>query len=475
MSKPTVPEVSLIFDDSKQFTLNNEIQPKNYKVWKQQQQQQCQEPIATQPTNRVQSSDRKKIVTFDIPTEMNTEIKNLQKTSECSPIALCQQLDLSLNELPSSSIRHSIPASAPSSEVQYNRQDYNHYMPYRNENGNGYNSMPLQTKLNSAGTPSQLNQQFTPNKNCITPSKEVTLNDVYRLLQNMQISNQSSHTAPLNQKSHALNQYDSAVGELDNRNQHPNHMSGVPNGEPTVRDVFNVILKQQEQLMNLQSQVQLLLMHTANTPKHQQNDNPPHCNRISHAHTNTNCNENEARNKQMSVMTSLEINVQNAKSNGVKSAAATTTGAMVGDATNYNTPKKSMRAAIMGNQSVKQCDCVCNCAQQNHGQSSDSGSNDDNLDVSPDHGETQTGWTFYGNILNQVNDVLQSTPPTANANSGDSDVSPNVAANIENRYHNLNNVLCKNPYGMPKQIRTAQFKQVGFQIDDVNISAMSKR
>lgn len=208
--------------------------------------------------------------------------------------------------------------------------------------------------------------------------------------------------------------------------------------------------------MNLQSQVQLLLMHsTANVQMHQQDERSQYVNRISH--TNSNVNEIDRHKKQMGVVTSLEINVKNSKSNDIQTTA------------NFNTPENPKR--IMGNQNIKQCGCICNCTERKAVQSSDSGSNDENLDASPDRGETQTGWTFYGNILNQVNNVLQSTPPATNAQPDDSN-----SPNIENLYSSPNNVQSVRSNGvMPKQIRTAQFKQVGFQIDDVNISAMSKR
>lgn len=490
MSKPTVPEVSLIFDDSKQFTLNNETQPKSYKVWKQQQQQQqqqtqqqCQEPIANVLPNRIQSADRKKIVTFDLSTECHTDTKTLPQMVETSPIALCQQLDLSLYEPKNGSngLRHSIPANFTPTEMQCNQQEYNGCMPYRNDNGI-YTSASLPNKLNTVGTPTNKqipNQNFTNhaiNNSNYAASNEITLNEIYQLLQNMQVNNQSSPVEAINQKLHGLNQCDKTIiGGLD-RYQQTNHFSSVSdrsanvphaaNSDPTVRDLFNVILKQQEQLMNLQSQVQLLLMRTTNQlPMHQQNESIPYSNRITHK--NSNVNEIDTRKKQMSVMTSLEINVQNNTSNGMQAAA------------NFNTPENTKRvtaatAAVSGNQNMKQCGCVCNCDDQKIVQSSDSGSNDDNLDTSPDRGETQTGWTFYGNILNQVNDVLQSTPPAANVKTDDSHT-PNIAANIENHYNSPNNVPCAHPHSMQKQIRTAQFKQVGFQIDDVNISAMSKR
>lgn len=489
MSKPTVPEVSLIFDDSKQFTVNDEAQPKSYKVWKQQQQQQCPEPIAKVLPNRIQSNDRKKIVTFDLPTDCNTETKILPQMVENSPIAQCHQLDLSLYEPKNSSngIRQTVPANFIPTERQSNQQDHIGCMPYRNDNGMCVlESLP--NKMNNIGTPNKqlpkqhFMNQVTNNSNYAT-TKEITLNEIYQLLQNMQVNNRSSlPNEVMNQHNGGLDRYQqlnhflNAPERFDASTNMPQHSSN--HGDPTTRDIFNVILKQQEQLMNLQSQVQLLLMRSANTTpilhhqqqQQQQNENTPYTtNRITH--TNTNVNEIDTRKKQMSVMTSLEINVQNSKSNGMETAA------------NFNTPKNTKRlaSAIKGNQSTKQCGCICNCVEQKNVQSSDSGSNDDNLDTSPERGETQTGWTFYGNILNQVNDVLQSTPPPAaaasNVKANEKNTTPNVIpANIENHYNSPNNISCpQSSHSMPNQIRTAQFKQVGFQIDDVNISAMSKR
>lgn len=490
MSKPTVPEVSLIFDDSKQFTLNNETQPKSYKVWKQQQQQlqqqQSQEPIANILPNRIQSSDRKKIVTFDLPVESHAEPNALPQIVENAPIAQCQQLDLSLYDPKTSSngTGHSIPAKFTPTELQcmqqqQQQQQFNGYVPYRNDNGM-YMTGPLLNNTPNKPTP---NQHFTNQvmNNC-GATKEITLNEIYQLLQNMQVNNRTSPPQP----NVVMSQQAQAIGGLD-RYQQINNFPNTPDrfdananvphsstGDPTTRDIFNVILKQQEQLMNLQSQVQLLLMRTAHTApilQHQQHsESAPYTNRI--AHTNSNVNEIDTRKKQMSVMTSLEINVKNSKSNGSIQAAA-----------NFNTPENTKRiVAVKGSQGRKQCGCVCNCDEQKNVQSSDSSSNnDDNLDASPDRGETQTGWTFYGNILNQVNDVLQSTPPPANVKTNDSNNTPNIAAAAANIDHHCinspNNISCAHSShsSMPKQIRTAQFKQVGFQIDDVNISAMSKR
>lgn len=496
MSKPTVPEVSLIFDD-KLSTLKNETQPKSYKEWKQQQQKQHKpkDTATKEIQNQIQSSaDRKKIVTFDLPIEAHPDQKLLpQPIGSSTPMGICQQLDLSLYETkkPDNNGRHSIPANYMMG-MQCNQQDYIGFVQQQNDirmqmqasapppaaaaatirtqtpPTNNYINDDIHQRISTQSNAHQMNF----NQNSVQPSKEITLNEIYRLLQNMQVNSQT--TPSINSKpddSPRLN--NSPNHGLVNSSPHHHHspmsmpivatrfdgpMTHSPysvNGEPTMRDMLNVILRQQEQLMNIQNQVHMLLMRTATTPQTNQLDSKAHYSNRN-ADTNANHAEIEEKTKQVGVMTSLEINVQNYNANAIRANDS------------FNTPPS--KAVMATKQSVKQCGCVCNCDARKNSPSTDSGSNDDNFDNSANPGESQTGWTFYGNIMDQVNDVLQNTSPVTNSQPMNK-FDGTIATNIENRYSSTNDHIP----ATKRHVRTAQFKQVGFQIDDVNISGMSKR
>lgn len=470
MSKPTVPEVSLIFDDSKLSALKNEAQPKSYKEWKQQQQKspKPQEPPINLIPNQTPTVDRKKIVTFDLPMEAHPDKKLLPQPVQSTPLSICQQLDLSVCEPKKNIInnaRHSIPVNFMA-EMQCKQKEYNGYAQHHHQNdkrmqmSNSSSPQDAYKRTQMQQSPAQMD--FNQNS---APSKDVTLNEIYKLLQNMQVNSQT----PASNKPYETNRLD--VQNYGMQNHHQPQMNHMPlvtghfdapsntqclaSGEPTMRDMVNVILRQQEQLFNIQNQVHMLLVRTANPPTNQL-DSQAHSNH-QNIHSNSNLNEMEAPTKHVGVMTSLEINVQKYNANAIRADE------------NFNTSvPKNMLAS---NQQMKPCGCACNCNAAKSSQSSNStDSNDDNFDTSPSQSDAQTGWTFYGNILDQVNDVLHNTPPGASAKQNENS-SPNIgAANIENRYEYTNDNAAPRP-----NIRTAQFKQVGFQIDDVNISGMSKR
>ncbi|XP_055315368.1 protein PF3D7_1417600-like [Sitodiplosis mosellana] len=468
MSKPIVPEVSLIFDESKKSIANQMVQPKSYKEWKQQQQM----PVATKFTpNQTSTADRKKIVTFNLPNDNQPTKNMLQSPIESTPMAICQQLDLSLCEPRKSNEvnQHTIQSNYIADVRQ---QDYNHFIqqPHTNKrlvvspqmNSDEHYKRPSNQMVN------RITNQVFNNQNQ-AETKGITLNDVYQLLQNMQLNN-SSENSTANKESN-LNQLNGhhIASEKHRQIDHLSLIRGTnqsfentpsSHNEPTMKDMFNVILKQQEQLMNIQNQVHVLLMRSANVASNQLESRHHNNNQIM-GDVNANINQIDSHAKQVGVMTSLEINVQNIKPSAIQTDE------------NFSTPKAKNKMAI--NQNIKQCGCMCNCESQKQLQSPDSGSNDDNFDTSPrNSSDTQAGWTFYGNILNQVNDVLQNTSPISSAR-GNEPKNPQQAANTENRSYGLNEVPIRRTSNVMPNIRSAQFKQVGFQIDDVNISAMTKR
>lgn len=472
MSKPIVPEVSLIFEESKKSVINQATQPKSYKEWKQCQQRQ-QQTTKFAP-NQTSTVDRKKIVTFNLPND-NQPAKDMQLPSmESIPMPVCQQLDLSLCvPRKSNQIGHHTNQTSDTDYARYARQDYNDFLQHQNNKRmmasaksnatESFKSFPNEM-FNQIPDPLKSNQNHAP-------TNGITLNDVYQLLQNMQqlqtnTANDENNLNQLNRQNIGSENY----RHIDQRSyvpgsvqvfQNPPSINSINsnNNEPTMKDMFNVVLKQQEQLMNIQNQVHVLLMRSANATPNQL-ETKHHNNKQIMGDSNANMNQIESHTKQVGVMTSLEINVQNIKPSATQIDE------------HFSTPKRRNR--IENNQNMKQCGCVCSCESQKQLQSSDSGSNDDNVETSPRQGDSQTGWTFYGNILNQVNDVLQSTSPISSA-KGNEHQSPQLGMHVENRFNSPNEALIRRHSNVMPNIRSAQFKQVGFQIDDVNISAMTKR
>lgn len=221
--------------------------------------------------------------------------------------------------------------------------------------------------------------------------------------------------------------------------------------EPTMKDLFKIIVKQQEQLVRLQDQVQRILLcgnnaaitgHTGHAPRahvSQNQTSPPH----------------EHCRKAVGVMTSLEINIQkNYQANG---------GAIErGDRVEMQQPMR---------QSNNQC--KCDCGQQPSNVPSNRVfdpiaapdavhhivTSDDEDDQA--EGGKPPGWTFYGNILEQVNHVLENSPPVNN--------------NSQSRRPAQQQPESPMTDMRSSNVRMAQFKQIGFKCDDVNISAMSKK
>lgn len=475
MSKPIVPDVSLIFDDSKQCALTKDEPAKSYKEWKQQQQTPPQPPKQQQDTfpklipNQMQPIDRKKIVTFDLPIETQSVQNVLSQPVQSSAIPLCQQLELSICEPRKNSQTQSNFSDGRSKQYDFNA--FAQQQPEKrvtlpetcNQNFNDvYKRLPTAQTINQMQQP--INQVSNQMYNHTSgTSKEITLNEIYRLLQDMQSNGQTTVAVPNSQndlnRMHIRNPSMDQSHQIDQQHLVPNYLPTTTvnstNCEPTMRDMLNIIMRQQEQLINIQNQVQHILMRTANTPSSHQID-ANHFN--SHNQIMDNCNGNgngnqiDSHTKQVGVMTSLEINVQNYKSNAAQSEE------------NFNTPVAKKMVA------KRTCGCNCNCESNKQTQLSDSTSNDDNYDTSPKQGEASPGWTFYGNILNQVNDVLHNTSPVTATKDNQQ-----IPANIENRYGATNEASHRRQSNVMPNIRTAQFKQVGFQIDDVNISAMSKR
>lgn len=467
MSKPIVPEVSLIFDDGKKPAQT--LQPKSYKEWKQYQQQ---HPLTKFTSHQIPTTDRKKIVTFDLPTENHSDNNVLLPSVESTPMNVCKQLDLSVCEPKNvGDIGCHTNSANCMINTQYKQHIHNNFTQQQYNNKRLVASRQLNLEQNSQPFSKQvthINQmphQVNINQNEAI-SKDITINDVYQLIQNMQLNSQTPMVT--NNRPTDSTEFNGPNMDLRN-NRQIDQLSLVPgtllpspnlctaNNEPTMRDMFNIILRQQEQLMNIQKQVQVLLDRSV-TAAHDQIEAVHRTTNQMIDNSNVNVNQIDPLTKQVGVMTSLEINVQNFKPNATQSDE------------NFNTPN-----ANNANKNIsKPCGCMCNCESQKRPQSADSKSNDDSFGMTPMQGDTQTGWTFYGNILNQVNGVLQNTSPTSNTRLNDSK-NPQIKSDTNNHCNDTKKVSVHRHSNVIPNIRSAQFKQVGFHIEDVNISAMTKR
>lgn len=228
--------------------------------------------------------------------------------------------------------------------------------------------------------------------------------------------------------------------------------------EPTVKDLFKIIIKQQEQLIHLQEQVHSILMHNngraiTETPLVQAASSPPPAS-VLHKPVDRamqqNSHEFDNIPKTIGVMTSFEINIQ-------QNYASTS-----------NQNRSNIEPPKIDSNLDKECKCCCkhktqyNAPQLDLMLSNDQSSNQQQANDGEENGLNEnTGWAFYGNILEQVNDVLQNSPPANNVNQSRPIGRSNDTPIIDFR---------------PSNIRTTtQFKKIGFHCDDVNISATAKR
>lgn len=501
MCKPHVPEVSIILENTNSTASTQTSKPKNYKQWKQQQEALQQQTIKQyqMQTKNSRSNDnelfeKKKFVKFDLPTPATLTPMELNAVPMPLPVnsigmATCPQLDLSCVEL-------ARPKNSQNIEnySQYQNIPMQH-QPITNEPGSKwaktetnptsnllnleemYRQMSLQ-QMNAqykGQTDAQENKLFgqIPKQS----NQEITLDDIYRLLQTkLNQSPSAAAVTPQSEYADDMNLWMHQQEKTINFEQNQQPLATIPhqssemnnvraqNGEPSMNDLLNIILKQQEQLMNIQQQVHTLLLNSTNcstpaiVPPKQIESNEMFDKTEYKKFPNSKANP-------IGVMTSLEINVQQLKPSSKPA---------------YETVSNAMNAAINRNNAIKQCDCNCQCENKNTNQpmmiqSSDSESNDENSDYISKQIDKKSGWTFYGNILNQVNNVLQNTSPE-NPNRDKMNNQPLNITNdggIQNNNSPNNHNNCN--YNVGPNIRSTQIKQVGLQFDDVNISAMAKR
>lgn len=314
------------------------------------------------------------------------------------------------------------------------------------------------------------------------PTKEITMTDLYQLmLKTLEVQNQNTQTNVQPDIVENISQpnqvYQSdepkcsgckqIVPKTAATNAIINDNGTVSTPEPTLKDLFQIILKQQEHLMNITKQLQcIVLMNNSPNPAIQP--------------TYSNHNAFVTSNPATGVMTSLEINVQKCNNRPMSNEQ---------DHTSNNIPNQMK---YLNNYQNQEKHCCCDCKSPVHPKTfeayeiSDTSNDSSNADQEQvDHNEMQkeNNYAFYGNILNQVNDVLKHSPPNITRNrqqivqhqqpqmqspqcpQSQKQQTPQYAAQDATQFNSFLN----------SNIRTANFRQIGFQFDDVNISATSKR
>lgn len=429
-----MPEVSILFDNPKKTASAGDDQPMSYREWKEMQQN---------------SGNKKKIVTFECPEQ---------------PVA-------SVRSLPS---------------AQTNPINANAYHPI---GGTQHNIAQMERTVSPVGIANlnPLNEREVKDMNQPRSqwpqeqSQQFTVDDMYKLLtlqQNMQVATRKPAEAPaptpvppeppvarqnvnVQDLFSLMLQIQQQTLQASRPKEDPSSPSLQPKpaetrevalresqserreDEPTTKDLLQIILKQQEQLMNVQSQVHALV-------------------RAVSSNSSQSFANNQQAQKQMSVMTSLEINVQ--KIRNKKSPL---------DRRIIDTPAPALyeEENEIEDKENQCCRCDCKCGNEKAGypeagvirRSNLSSGSETVTTTSPQSASGQPGWALCGNILSQVNDVLQNSPPA--------DAPKAQSARTEQQ------CVAKPPHPSDRNnyVASAQFKQFGIHFDDVNLAATSKR
>lgn len=442
--------------------------PQSYKEWKQHQNQlelqQAKQlynssPILSEPTNV--AKEKKKNVTFQSPTGMPNNDRNFiveqnrRPSQTASPHNDFGRNDANIihtNNLYEIRKQQNV---SPKFESQQNT-------PYSNESHTP-NLNRLYGHQHETNSPDNaIARQINGGPRHADESDgKVSLDDIYRLLTDLQVNTKQPNEQS-NRMTDFMQRSDQQVTHSPSNQQHQydqmnvqrmsanNNLSDASDAVPTTRDLFNIVVKQQEQLMNIQKQIHMLLMHTMNNagdstgisrkPQHIRNNGESP---IQAGHLN----RPKAVNP-IGLMTSLEINVQHCNRNAAR----------------------------------KQCGCQCECNDRpKYGHTSESDISDQDNEHYPNvhagdgdagDGTVNADWMFYGNVLNQVNEVLEKTSPKTNRSPISSQ--PLMHAD-QQMLAARNTVVAADSNNERPNFCSAKVKQFGFQIDDVNISAKSKR
>lgn len=456
LSKPSVPEVSIIFDDSSASRKNDMKVPQSYKEWKQQQNQlelQQAKQFYSSPTLADTSStakEKKKNVTFQSPTGDRDLMRepHRRQSQAASPRSDFGTADAHLIHSDNLRAMHAQLNVSPNFDAQPN------VLAFANEShsprSNGLHGTAGPANAVNTGPASSSPRHADDN------AATVSLDDIYRLLTNLQLTTQPQSEQPeqmndlaqqrnLHSPPHRPNRYD----HMNIRRMPANaNVAAAPEDMPTTRDLFNIVVKQQEQLMNIQKQIHMLLVHTMNGGDAAANARRPQ--RITdHRESPTMADRHANRPRPVNpigLMTSLEINVQHCNRNKVIKPS--------------------------GGQ------CECN-GRPKYGHTSESELSDQDNGRHANgsgaaEGTVNADWMFYGNVLNQVNEVLENTSPSTNR----SPIGPQPPMHADQPLALARDTTAAttdtNGNERPN-FCSAKVKQFGFQFDDVNISAKAKR
>lgn len=510
ISRPTVPEVSIIFDKPRptQQPITQVVKP-SYKQWKQQQMA-PNAPLKSLANNANDTGVamppsilNKKNVKFNMQPKINVDRDEInEQIGVRTPVPVLsmlqpsQQLDLNVFD-------DNFRRANPSPQIKYTEKPSNAGVSFKDTNDKIYeNAASRQTAIASndvhvgvgqsanvadlyqltkvllqqiENQQQQQNQTQLLNNNRMNTT-ELTPNSVSKqmTMPQAEICNTADNQNLPRYNYRNENEFyfcDSSTPWPGSRQHHTGNSVCMPNNvdhrrrtgsnscvgqqhdsdEPTVKDLFKIIVKQQEQLIRLQEQVQNILLRD-------NNERAVTCSSANASRPVQTQTTSSLGRKAVGVMTSLEINIQQ---NYQTSSA--TNGAM----------EHHHNAMPSVNHSINQCQCECRFqpishandkyrppteATEVHNEIVDDPTDDD--EVKSMNGKPP-GWTFYGNILEQVNNVLENSPPV-NSNGQQS----------KSSHRQLDSPMTE---VRPSNIRMAHFKQFGFQCDDVNISATAKK
>lgn len=451
-----VPEVSIIFDEKKLEP------PKSYKQWRDKQ----RTPVV--PVQSAEGNAKNKFVKFDcvdhsgserprqsVPTyaaapfiDANSYKMNAVNQSESrtgngnmNGIAINQYVPEIRDRQPSPPLKVAQRAQHSAATISATPNNAVVSVPKPTVTMEEmYELMSLQQKrmeANKAQNTSNV-QSPPPSLTNATPAQnQITLNDIFQLFLQTQ---QRSEPPP--------QPIDIASTPVPVAKEAPTNLTRPDDSEPSLKDLFRIIVKQQEQLINIQKQVQTILVQNNDRSPYNEQHRP-----ICDAYNRFNAAPNP-----MGVMTSLEINVQKYSHNKKSPTDQKLVPAASSDRANQENQLK----------------CCTNCQSPLNQNANEKSNNSDETDEN-----NPNDWTIYGNILNQVNHVLQNSP----VNGDNHKAFPN-----ETRQPIVQNHLdastpspassspnC-NVFGPgPSHIRFQEFQQIGLKFDDVNVSATSKR
>lgn len=445
--------MSIIFDEKKL----DEEQPKSYKEWRDKQRL---PGVAVNSADGIATGAKNKFVKFDCVDNSGSEQpRQNAPTYPAAPFIDANSSRINPNDNRTSNGNMNQYAAESRDRIPLNMAYRNHQPPaaISATPNNAVVSMPkpavtmeemyelmsLQQKRMEANEAKNMPNVPSPPPtitNTSTPvQNQITLNDIFQLfLQTQQRSEPPAQ--PINNVPspvQTINQPEPVAKEVPMDLKHPD------DSEPSLKDLFHIIVKQQEQLINIQKQVQTILVQNNDRSPYNEQHRP-----ICDAYNQFNSAPNR-----MGVMTSLEINVQKYSHN-------------------KKTPPNQKLVSSDRPSKENALQCCTNCQSPMNQNAPQKTNVSDETDEN-----NQNDWTIYGNILNQVNHVLQNSPVNGDSNKATQPRQPIAQNHLDSSTPSSasSSPNC-NVFGpAPSHIRFQEFQQIGLKFDDVNVSATSKR